>query len=117
MLKNIFRSFLIITSLFISNIFALDLNTATVAELKALKFIGQKKAEAIVAYREANGAFKSVDELKKVKGIGDKILKGLEGELSVSEVKVKATIKNKEEKIKENIEKINKSEVKAEDKK
>ena len=115
MLK-IIRNLLTVSALFIGSVFALDLNTATVAELKALKGIGQKKAEAIVAYREANGAFKSVDELKKVKGIGDKILKGLEGELSVSEVKAEATSKIKAEKIKENIEE-KKSELKTEDKK
>ena len=34
--------------------------------------MGQTKAEAIVAYREKNGSFKSADDLAKVKGIGDK---------------------------------------------
>lgn len=45
---------------------------ATIA--KALKGIGKAKAEAIVAYRENNGACKSVDDLLKVKGIGQKML-------------------------------------------
>lgn len=48
-----------------------DLNLASAAELAAaLHGIGMKKAEAIVAYREQNGPFKSADELVKVKGIG-----------------------------------------------
>jgi len=38
----------------------------------ALKGVGQSKAEAIVAYRTEHGAFKSADELSKVKGIGQK---------------------------------------------
>lgn len=48
-----------------------DLNRASAAELAAaLHGVGMKKAEAIVAYREAHGPFKSADELVKVKGIG-----------------------------------------------
>jgi comEA protein len=55
----------------------IDLNTATVEQLKTLKGIGQKKAEAIIAWREANGGFKSVDQLTEVKGIGEKTLEKL----------------------------------------
>ena len=55
----------------------LDLNTATEAELRALPGIGEAKAAAIVAYREAHGGFSSVEELLQVKGIGEKILAGL----------------------------------------
>lgn len=40
----------------------------------ALSDIGLKKAEAIVLYREQNGAFKAVDDLAKVKGIGKKTI-------------------------------------------
>ena len=50
-----------------------NVNTADAATIAAnLKNVGQSKAEAIVAYREQNGAFKSADDLAKVKGIGDK---------------------------------------------
>jgi len=50
-----------------------NVNTADAGTIAAnLKGVGQTKAEAIVAYREKNGAFKSVDDLVKVKGIGDK---------------------------------------------
>lgn len=50
-----------------------NINTANAQTLATqLKGIGLKKAEAIVAYRETFGAFKSVDELAAVKGIGEK---------------------------------------------
>ena len=45
--------------------------------LRALPGIGEAKAAAIVAYREAHGGFSSVEELLQVKGIGEKILAGL----------------------------------------
>ena len=61
----------------------LDLNTATAAELAALPGIGEALAERIVAYREANGAFASVEELLEVSGIGEKKLAGLEGRVRV----------------------------------
>ncbi|OZB35531.1 MAG: hypothetical protein B7X35_06760 [Halothiobacillus sp. 14-56-357] len=50
----------------------INLNTATQAQLDEVKGIGPKLSAAIVAYREAHHGFKSVDELKDVKGIGDK---------------------------------------------
>lgn len=53
---------------------ALDLNTATVAELDALPGVGPGRAQAIVDYRTQSGPFRAVDDLLKVKGIGDKTL-------------------------------------------
>lgn len=48
-----------------------DINTATAAEIaSSLNGVGPAKAEAIVAYRETNGPFVSVDQLTDVKGIG-----------------------------------------------
>jgi len=52
-----------------------NINTANVTQLTSLKLIGTKKAEAIIAYRKAHGNFKSVEDLKKVKGISERILK------------------------------------------
>ncbi|WP_445672768.1 ComEA family DNA-binding protein [Pseudomonas inefficax] len=53
----------------------LDLNKADALTLqKELNGIGKAKAEAIVAYREANGPFASVDELLEIKGIGNALL-------------------------------------------
>ncbi|MGJ7514116.1 ComEA family DNA-binding protein [Pseudomonas baetica] len=52
-----------------------DLNMADASTLqRELAGIGEAKANAIVAYRETNGAFASVDELLEVKGIGKAIL-------------------------------------------
>lgn len=50
-----------------------NINTATVEELKTLKGIGEKKAEAIIEYRKQNGSFKNKEELMKVRGIGKKL--------------------------------------------
>jgi competence protein ComEA len=63
-------------------LFALDINTATKAELVKIKGIGEKKAERIIAYREEHGAFKSIDELKNVKGIGGKLVAVIKSEVS-----------------------------------
>ena len=60
-----------------------DINTATAQELTTIKGIGAKTAEKIVAYREANGPFKSVDDLTKVSGIKEKRLDKIRAELTV----------------------------------
>lgn len=53
----------------------INLNDADSATLqKELSGVGEAKAKAIVAYRETNGPFASVDELLEVKGIGKAIL-------------------------------------------
>lgn len=54
---------------------SVDINTANAKNLATeLTGIGAAKAEAIVAYRDANGPFKRLDELLKVKGVGKKTL-------------------------------------------
>jgi competence protein ComEA len=54
---------------------AVDINKADAMTIaKELKGVGPAKAKAIVEYRTKNGAFKNVDELRKVSGIGDKLL-------------------------------------------
>lgn len=55
-----------------------DINHADATQLSTLKGVGAKKAAAIVAYRQAHGAFASVDDLSKVKGIGLKMLARLQ---------------------------------------
>ena len=52
----------------------ININAASVDELTQLQKIGPKTAERIVAYRQAHGPFKTIDDLKNVKGVGDKIL-------------------------------------------
>jgi len=60
-----------------------DLNTADAKSLEALDGIGPTKANAIVEYRKKNGGFKSVDELTKVDGIGDKTMDILRSQVTV----------------------------------
>ena len=62
---------------------SVDLNSATVDELQSVKGIGAKKAQAIVEYRQANGPFKSVSDLEKVKGFGEKSVKKLKKDVTV----------------------------------
>lgn len=59
-----------------------NINTASVDELKALKGIGEGKALAIIEYRKEQN-FTSIDEIKKVKGIGDKIFDGIKNDIVV----------------------------------
>jgi competence protein ComEA len=63
----------------------INLNTADAPMLqRELSGIGETKAKAIVAYREAHGAFASVDELLEVKGIGESILAKNRDKLSIN---------------------------------
>ncbi len=59
-----------------------NINSASAEELAGLPGIGDSKAKAIVEYRAAE-PFKSVDDLKKVKGIGDKMLETLRPDITV----------------------------------
>ena len=54
-----------------------DINQANVSTLMTLHGLAEKKAQAIVKYRQAHGGFKGVDQLVAVKGIGDKLLEKL----------------------------------------
>ncbi len=65
----------------------------TIAE--SLKGIGMKKAQAIVRYRKKNGAFKTLDDLMNVKGIGEKTVKKNASNLGLSKGKTKTAKKAK----------------------
>lgn len=62
-----------------------NLNTADVSELTTLNGIGEKKAEKIIQYREENGSFKTIEDLKSVSGIGDKTFESLKEFISVTD--------------------------------
>ena len=65
----------------------IDINTADANTLAStLTGIGAAKAEAIVAYREANGPFKKLGELVKVKGVGEKTVEKNRAILVIHEV-------------------------------
>jgi competence protein ComEA len=66
-----------------------NINTATQSELEAVKGLGPSKAKAIITYREANGGFKSLDELDNVKGFGKASIEKLQGELMVEPRNIK----------------------------
>ena len=55
----------------------INLNTATVADLTTISGIGEKRANDILAYRDSQGGFSSVDDLNNVSGIGDKTLENI----------------------------------------
>ncbi len=56
----------------------ININIASSKQLAAIKGIGDKKAQAIIDYRQENGVFSSLDGLTKVKGIGKSTLKKIE---------------------------------------
>jgi comEA protein len=60
-----------------------NINTADEAQLTSLQGIGPTKAKAITQYRKDHGPFKSVDDLKKVSGIGEQTLAALKPFITV----------------------------------
>ena len=80
------KKLLLLIALGIFSFASIDINTASVKELTALKGIGKKKAEAIVKYRKAH-CFQSIDELTKVKGIGKKTIEKNREEIEVGKCK------------------------------
>jgi len=61
----------------------IDINIADAAALQTPPGIGETKAAAIIAHREANGPFATVDDLKNVKGVGEKTLEKLKEQITV----------------------------------
>lgn len=63
---------------------AVNINTASQAELEKLTGIGPTKARAIVEDRAKHGVFKTIDEIKRVKGIGDATFEKLKADITVT---------------------------------
>ena len=61
----------------------INLNTADKTKLQELTGIGDKKADQIIAYRQAHGQFKNIEELKEVPGFGDKTFANLKSSICV----------------------------------
>ncbi len=56
----------------------ININTAGADELMKLPRIGPKMSQRIIDFRKENGKFKKIQDLMKVKGIGEKTFKGME---------------------------------------
>ncbi len=61
----------------------ININTATAEELATLEGIGEMKAESLIEYRDNQGHFAKVEDLKNVKGIGDKIFEKIKDQITV----------------------------------
>lgn len=60
-----------------------NINTATAEQLMTLKGIGEVKSQAIIDYRNKNGAFRNIEQLLFVKGIGEKTLDKIRDHITV----------------------------------
>lgn len=74
MLRKILFTLLLCLSFQVLAASPININTADKETLMNIKGIGEKRAEAIIVYREKNGAFKSIDDLSSVQGIGQSII-------------------------------------------
>ena len=66
-----------------AEVIAININLAEADALMTLKGVGKKKAQAIVNYREENGAFTHIDDLLNVSGIGKKVLQANKDRLKI----------------------------------
>ena len=86
---------------------AVDLNTASQAELETVKGIGPAKAKAIIEFRKKNGDFKSVNDLDKVPGFGKKTLDMVKKDITVGNATAAAAGKTADSKsVKEDVKEI-----------
>ena len=61
-----------------------DLNTATKTQLMTLPGIGETKADSIIAYREKNGGFSSIEDIKKIEGIKEGVFSKIKDSIAVN---------------------------------
>ncbi len=86
---DIFRKTLLAICLLIPTLLfaeTININTADKETLmSAIKGVGEKRAEAIIAYREDHGPFKSIEELANVRGVGPSIVESNMDNLSLKD--------------------------------
>lgn len=76
-----------------------NINTASAGQLALLPGIGDKLATEILNYRTANGNFKTIEDIKKVIGVGDKKFENIKNNIAVEgDTTIKSTKKAKGEK-------------------
>ncbi len=82
-MKKFYLTIFLLLFLATSAFAKVNINTADAKKLATLPGIGTVKAEAIVKYRKKHGKFKNVNDLKEVKGIGDKMVDKIKSEVTV----------------------------------
>ena len=84
---DIFRKTLLAALIFVPSLLLagemININTAGKESLMSIKGIGEKRADAIISWREKHGPFKSVDDLEGINGIGKSIIEDNRKSLTV----------------------------------
>lgn len=83
MFKKLLLSLLLGCALAINAAETININTADKETLMSIKGIGEKRAQAIIDYREEHGPFKSVDALAEIKGLGPAFIESNRENLTV----------------------------------
>ena len=73
----------VIDAIEVENTNLININKASLEELLTLTGIGESKAKSIIEYRDTNGNFKDINELKNVSGIGDALFEKIKDKISV----------------------------------
>lgn len=84
MIKGLILALLITTAAGAGAAETIDINTADKATLMMVKGVGERRAEAIISYREQFGPFDSVEELMEIEGIGPATINANRDILTVS---------------------------------
>lgn len=66
-----------------SNSNLVNINTASIDELMTLSGVGESKAKSIIAYREENGNFKTIEDIKNVSGIGETLFLSIKDKITI----------------------------------
>lgn len=82
-MKKIYLALVLLLFMATAAFAKVNINSADAKELATLPGIGKAKAEAIIKYRQEKGNFKTIKDLTKVKGIGEKIVQKIQDEVTV----------------------------------